>query len=269
MIKVVVLYGHGINCQDETFYACKTAGFQHVENIHIGEFLPREGKPPERKLSEFHFLVIPGGFSGGDQLGAGVFFALKLEALRQDIEEFITAGKLILGICNGFQVLVNFGLLPGYLTYNDRGNFYTGWVNLKVNKNSPCVFTKGIEYIRLPVRHGEGKFWALPDELNRIKDSNQAVVKYALEITGNLAHGIFPENPNGSQDDIAGVANETGTIFGLMPHPEDFNRRTSHIGWTKEKADAHAQGEKYNPHEEGGGIKIFRNAREYLEEKLK
>lgn len=262
--KVAVLTGFGLNCQDETEYACKIAGFRNIEQIHLNKFLNGS-----KKLADYHFLIIPGGFSGGDQLGAGVFFALKMEKLRKDIEEFIAAGKLILGICNGFQVLVNLGLLPGSLTYNDCGNFQTRWVKLMVNKNSPCIFTKGIECIELPIRHGEGKFWAPQEELIRIKENNQAIVKYASKITGNLAGGSFPENPNGSLDDIAGVANDRGTIFGLMPHPEDFNIKTNHPGWTREKIEAQNKKEEYSSGEEGGGIIIFRNARIYLENELK
>lgn len=263
MIKAVVLYGYGLNCQDETVHACKVAGFEHVEKIHINRFLNGS-----RKLSEFHLLVIPGGFSGGDQLGAGVFFALKLEKLRKDIEEFIAAGKLILGICNGFQVLVNFGLLQGSLTYNDCGNFQTRWVKLKVNPASHCIFTRGIDYLELPVRHGEGKYWASPEMLGRIIKNQQFVVQYAGK-DGLWAEGVFPFNPNGSLYDIAGVTDSAGRIFGLMPHPEDFNRRTSHQGWTKEKAIARAKGEEYQSHAEGDGIKIFRNARVYLENNFK
>lgn len=244
MIKTAILYGYGLNCQDETAYACKVAGFENVEKIHINQLL--NGL---RKLSEFHLLVIPGGFSGGDQLGAGVFFALKLEKLREDIEEFIAAGKLILGICNGFQVLVNFGLLPGSLTYNDCGNFQTRWVNLKVNKNSPCVFTKGIKFLRLPVRNGEGKFWALPEELDRIERNNLVVVKYASK-DGLLAQEKFPANSSGSLRDIAGTTDNTGQVFGLMPHPEDNNRKTSHPVWTREKAKAQNGGYEYLPNKE-------------------
>lgn len=264
MSKVVILTGFGLNCQDETYQSCKDAGFKNVEKIHLNKFLNGI-----KKLADYDFLIIPGGFSGGDQLGAGVFFALKMEKLRKDIEEFIAQGKLILGICNGFQILVKLGLLPGHLTYNDCGNFQTRWVSLAVNNNSPCVFTKGIEYIQLPIRHGEGKYWAKQEELNYLEENNQIVVKYALEKTGNLAHGFFPANPNGSLNDIAGVVNDRGTVFGLMPHPEDFNRRTNHPGWTKDKVEAQNSGQEYLPNKEGGGIIIFRNARIYLEKEFK
>ncbi len=263
MNKVAIIYGYGINCQDETLYACKTAGFKYVEKIHINQLLNGA-----RKLSEFHLLVLPGGFSGGDQLGAGVFFALKMEKLRKDIEEFIAAGKLILGICNGFQALVNLGLLPGSLTYNDCGNFQTRWVNLAVNEKSSCVFTRGIKFLKLPVRNGEGKFWALPEELDRIEENNLVVVRYANE-DGSLAQEKFQSNNSGSLCDIAGITNDRGTVFGLMPHPEDYNRKTSHHGWTREKAKSQNSGQEYLPNQEGGGIIIFRNTRIYLENKFK
>lgn len=263
MIKAVILTGFGLNCQDETEYACKIAGFRHVEQIHLNKFLNGS-----KKLSDYHLLIIPGGFSGGDQLGAGVFFALKMEKLRKDIEEFIAAGKLILGICNGFQIMVNFGLLPGSLTYNDCGNFQTRWVTLKVNPASNCVFTRGIDYIDLPVRHGEGKYWAPKARLEIITEKHLYVVQYAGK-DGLPANGSFPANPNGSLNDFAGITDSTGHIFGLMPHPEDFNRITSHPKWTREKAAKHNSGQEYLSNKEGGGIIIFRNARIYLENQFK
>lgn len=259
MIKVGVLYGYGINCQDETVYACKKAGFNEsaVKKIHLNELLI--GK---EKLENYHFLIFPGGFSGGDQLGAGVFFALKMEKLKEDIQKFIGDEKLILGICNGFQVLVNIGLLPGVLTYNDCGNFQDRWVFLSVRK-SLCVFTKGIESLQLPIRHGEGKFWAQREILEKISKHRQIVMKYSKE-DGSLAQGVFPFNPNGSLADIAGVSSSSGRVLGLMPHPEAFIDWINHPKWTREKEKLKRKG-KTLP-ERGGGLLIFKNAFEYLED---
>ena len=192
--------------------------------------------------------------------------------LGEQIQQFIEDGKLVLGICNGFQALVNLGLVPGFdnayherrvaLTYNDSGNFVDDWVNLKSNQDSPCVFTKGISSIELPVRHGEGKFYAEDETVNRLFENNQVALQYADE-NGDPANGRWPLNPNGSLKDIAGICDPSGRLFGLMPHPEGFNHYTNHPNWTKKKEAIIRQG-KVMESEEGDGIKIFRNAVEFL-----
>lgn len=256
--RVVILYGYGINCQDETEYACRTAGFGDVRKVHLNKFLNGE-----EKLGNEQFLIFPGGFSGGDQLGAGVFFALKMEKLREALQRFVGEEKLILGICNGFQVLVNLGLLPGYLTYNDCGNFQNRWVSLSVNGKSPCIFTKGIESMELPIRHGEGKFWAVKDTLDGLEKNQQIVAKYVRE-DGSLAEGIFPFNPNGSLKDIAGISDSSGRVLGLMPHPEAHIDWTNHPRWTRKKEILRRAGKPIP--KEGQGLSIFKNAFEYLKE---
>ena len=256
-MRVAILYGYGINCQDETEYACRMAGFSEIKKIHLNKLLSRE-----ENLKNYCFLIFPGGFSGGDQLGAGVFLALKMQKLKDDIQQFITDGKLILGICNGFQVLVNLGLLPGSLTYNDCGNFQNRWVFLSVG-DSPCVFTKGIKFLELPVRHGEGKFWMENRSLGRLKQDKQIVMRYA-KADKSLAEGVFPFNPNGSLMDIAGVTDSTGHVFGLMPHPEAYIDWVNHPEWTRKREEQKRKG-KGMP-EYGDGLSIFRNAFEYLKD---
>jgi phosphoribosylformylglycinamidine synthase len=192
--------------------------------------------------------------------------------LGEKIEHFIEDGKLIFGICNGFQCLVNLGLLPAFekhynkrcvaLTYNDSGNFIDDWVNLKVSSTSSCVFTKGIHTIELPVRHGEGKFYATDNVIRALFRNNQVVMQYA-DKNGDVAHGHWPLNPNGSLKDIAGICDPTGRIFGLMPHPEAFNHYTNHPDWTMKREMMVRQG-RWEIAEEGEGIKIFRNAVEYV-----
>ncbi len=267
MIKTAILFGYGINCQDETEYACRSAGSGVVKKIHVNKFLNGT-----ERIEDYHFLIFPGGFSGGDQLGAGVFFSLKMEKLRDDIENFIHEGRLILGICNGFQILTKLGLLPGIsnyktksveLTYNDCGNFQDRWVYLKMNKNSPCIFTRGIERIELPIRHGEGKFWAAEETLEEMKRNEQIVVQYAKP-DGTLANRNFPFNPNGSLLDIAGICDRTGRVFGIMPHPEGYTQWFNHPKWTILKEELKRKNEKYP--EEGDGMQIFRNAYKYLDE---
>lgn len=255
MIRVAILYGYGINCQDETEYACRVAGFPEVRKIHLNKFLKGE-----ENLEDFHFLIFPGGFSGGDQLGAGVFLSLKMEKLKDDIQKFVANGKLILGICNGFQVLVNLGLLPGSLTYNDCGNFQNRWLFLSVSDSS-CIFTKGIDFLELPIRHAEGKFWAQSDVLKRLKHNKQIVVRYARE-DKSLAEGIFPFNPNGSLMDIAGITDSSGRVYGLMPHPEAYIDWSNHPSWTRKKERLKREGKVIPKY--GEGLLIFRNAFEYL-----
>ena len=255
-VNAIVLAGYGLNCDNETAYALELAGAS-ARRVHINSLI--DGSV---SLDDFQIMVFVGGFSWGDDHGAGVIQAVRLKTnLGDKILEFVDRGNLVLGICNGFQTLVNLGLLPGFsgdyktrsiaLTFNDCGNFRDDWVMLKVNPSSPCVFTKGFDFmelpvrhgqrsevrfdkIELPIRHGEGKFYSDKDIIQRLTKNNQVVIQYALP-DGNPAEGRFPFNPNGSINDIAGICDPTGRIFGLMPHPEAFNHRTNHPDWTRDK----------------------------------
>lgn len=271
-IKALVLTGYGLNCDYETDFALKLAGADS-QRIHINELIRRYGKDHSQGLEDFHILVFGGGFSWADDHGAGVLMASKLRHhMGEQIERFIKDGKLILGICNGFQCLVNLGLVPGFdniyrdrkvaVTYNDSGNFIDAWVNLRINPDSPCVFTRGISSLELPVRHGEGKFYAAQKDIERLFENNQVVMQYA-DYEGRPAQGRWPLNPNGSLEDIAGICDPTGRIFGLMPHPEAYNHFTNHPEWTRTRERLLRQGDASIP-EEGEGIKIFKNAVEYL-----
>ena len=271
-VRALVLTGYGLNCDYETDYSLKIAGAE-PRRVHINELIMGEKLGSRVKLDHYYILVLGGGFSWADDHGAGVVLASKLKFNMGDqIERFIRHGKLIIGICNGFQTLVNLGLLPGYeqnyqerrvaLTYNDSGNFIDSWVNLKVNSESPCVFTKGLSHMELPVRHGEGKFYALEKEINLLFKNNQVVMQYADE-NGNEANGRWPVNPNGSLKDIAGICDPTGRIFGLMPHPEAYNHFTNHPDWTRQKEALIRQGKSIET-QEGYGIRIFKNAVEYI-----
>jgi phosphoribosylformylglycinamidine synthase I len=253
--KVLVLTGYGINCDIETQHAFKLAGAM-AERVHINDLI--NGK---ERLSDYHILSFPGGFSFGDDIASGKVLANMVKYnIGEQIQEFIDSGKLILGICNGFQAMVKMGLLPGFnedyatqevtLTYNDSGRFEDRWVHLKANIISKCMFTKGIENIYLPVRHGEGKFVAKnPQVLEKLKKGNHIVFQY-VDTEGKAAG--YPHNPNGSVNNIAAICDKTGRVFGMMPHPEAFQHRTNHPGWTREELP-----------EEGAGIAIFRNAVEY------
>jgi len=269
-VRALVLTGYGLNCDWETAHALKQVGAE-AHRIHVNSLLWGD-----ENLDAYHIFVFDGGFSYGDDHGAGVILAMKIKhRLGEAFEKFIEAGKLVLGICNGFPVLVNMGLLPGLaenprkrqvaLTWNDCGNFRDQWVHLAVNDKSPCVFTKQIDRLELPIRHGEGKFYAPGEIVSTLVERNQVVVQYATE-NFEIANGKFPENPNGSLADIAGICDATGRVFGLMPHPEAFSHWSNHPDWTckiQEKSTRNDFVKKENP-----GLLIFRNAVEYCRNKL-
>jgi phosphoribosylformylglycinamidine synthase len=194
--------------------------------------------------------------------------------LGDQLLAFISKGNLVLGICNGFQTLVNMGLLPGFaldytkrqvaLTYNDCGNFRDDWIPLKVNPKSPCVFTQGMDRLELPIRHGEGKFVTDDVALRKLSDDHQVVIQYATP-NGDRAGGRFPYNPNGSLNDIAGICDPTGRVFGLMPHPEAYNHWTNHPNWTIKKEQIKRKGGTLAPADVTLGIRIFQNAVQFLQ----
>jgi phosphoribosylformylglycinamidine synthase subunit PurQ / glutaminase len=265
--KALVLYGYGLNCDYETAYALEQAGAEAVR-VHATDLLENPSI-----LWDYHLFAIPGGFSWGDDHGAGVILALRLKlALGSTLQEFINAGRLVIGICNGFQVLVNLGLLPGLpsrtdarltaLIPNDCGNFRDAWVHLKAMP-SKCVFTQGLDLLELPIRHGEGKFYADGPVLAELSDRGQIALKYATP-SGKAAMGRFPYNPNGSLMDIAGICDTTGQILGLMPHPEAHISSFQHPTWTRDKEPFRRMGKPY-PNKVGAGLALFQNAVRYLQ----
>ncbi|MCD5397944.1 phosphoribosylformylglycinamidine synthase I [candidate division NPL-UPA2 bacterium] len=275
-ISVLILIGYGINCDYETRDGFSLGekvfpvGGVEAKRVHINDLIAGR-----ESLAGFQILVFPGGFSYGDDIASGKVLANKIKInLREKIRKFVEEGKLVLGICNGFQALVKAGLLPGFdgdygaqratLTFNDSGRFEDRWIYLE-NENDKCVFTRGMEGIYLPVAHGEGKFFAEEDVLKKLEDSNQIVFRYA-DGEGNTAGGRFPYNPNGSLGDIAGICDPTGRIFGLMPHPERYLYFTNHPRWTREKEKLKRQG--VSPPEHGEGLQIFKNALRYVKENL-
>ena len=266
-VKVLVLTGYGLNCDNETAYAFELAGAQ-VTKVHINSLV--DGSV---RLDDFKIMVFGGGFSWGDDHGAGVIQAVRMKThLGENILEFIDQGSLVIGICNGFQTLANLGLLPGLdkdykkrtvaLGFNDCGNFVDNWVTLKVNPKSPCIFTTGLDKLELPVRHGEGKFYSDSKTIERLISSNQVAVCYALP-DGRPAEGKVPFNPNGSLNDIAGICDPTGRIFGLMPHPEAYNHFTNHPDWTRNKEKTKRKKGRLDIGPTIG-ISIFKNAVDYI-----
>jgi phosphoribosylformylglycinamidine synthase len=267
--KALVLTGYGLNCDYETAHALALAGAK-VDRVHINALI--DGS---MRLKDYRLLAFGGGFSWGDDHGAGVIQAVRLKTnIGDQILRFIEGGNLVIGICNGFQALVNLGLLPAFdgdytrrsvaLTFNDCGNFRNDWVTLRVDADSPCVFTRGIRTIDLPVRHGEGKFYADAPVLQRLAADRQIVMRYARS-DGRPAEGRFPQNPNGSLDDIAGICDPTGRIFGLMPHPEADNHFTNHPDWTRRKEADRRRGATSLPAGTTPGTTIFRNAVGYIQ----
>ncbi len=265
MVKALVLTGYGINCDYETKLAFELAGAE-AKRVHINDIIAGE-----EKISDYKIIAFPGGFSYGDDLGSGMVLANKIknarvngEGLENQIKKFIDDGNLIIGICNGLQALVKLGLLPAIgnkyfeqqasLTFNDSGKFEDRWVDLKVHEN--CIWTKNIEYISLPVRHGEGKFVASEDIIKKLFDKNLVACQYIDK--ENMPTMKYPDNPNGSYEAIAAICDETGRIFGLMPHPEAFLFIENHPQWTSIKDERNRQGKKTA--KEGDGLQIFRNA---------
>ena len=247
-VKTLILRAPGTNCDGETAFAFEQAG-SAVELVHINQLISRE-----KKLSDYRIMVVPGGFTYGDDISGGKILANEIRLnLGDEMRKFVADGKLILGICNGLQVLVKAGVLYGLkgesrhpltLFSNDSGRFECRWVYLRTKADSPCVFTQGIEKMYLPIAHGEGKL------VTESGLTNAAV--YYTDERGNLDTG-YPSNPNGSTDNIAGICDSTGRVFALMPHPERFIRWTQHPRWTREP-----------PRDVGDGFHIFENAVEWV-----
>jgi len=255
----------------EMAHACRLGGSEVVDIVHINELIAGE-----KRLDDYHFLNLPGGFLDGDDLGAAKAGANRIryarvsgskERLYDQFLRFIDAGKLILGVCNGFQLLVKLGLIPNLegdgphqevtLTFNDSGRFEDRWVYVKVNPNSPSVFTQGMEGIYLPVRHGEGKFIPKNEVVQKeLNEKGLISLQYSDERFRKAAMD-YPLNPNGSVDAIAGICDRTGCLMGMMPHPEAYHHRTNHPRWTREELP-----------EEGKGVVFFRNAVDYIRNHL-
>jgi len=261
-IPVLIVTGYGLNCEDESRYAWELAG-ANPELIHFSDLLAQPSL-----LRNFAALMIGGGFAYGDHMTSGHVFAQRARhRLSGELGAFIAQGKLIMGVCNGFQVIVKLGLLPGLdgdyftqklsLIQNDCGTFQNFWVRLRFEQSSPCVFTRGLDSISLPVRHGEGKVFTLDKALlQRLEAAGGVPCRYADPETGEPTQK-FPHNPNGSLNAIAGLCDPSGRIFGMMPHPEAYVYPENHPQWE-------IQRQKGILPEHGLGLALFRNAVEHL-----
>ncbi len=269
-VRSLVIAGNGTNCEREVVAACRLAGSEVADAVHLAELLAGRVK-----LEDYHFLNLAGGFLDGDDLGSAKAGANRLlhapvagggASLAEQIGQFISDGKLIMGVCNGFQLMVKMGLLPAAdrdyqqqscsLTHNDCGRFVDRWVCLQTDSDSPCIYTRGLEGVYLPVRHGEGKFVVDSDTtLARLEEAHLVPLRYAdSDFVPTMA---YPANPNGSLAAIAGVCDPSGRLFGLMPHPEAYVHYTHHPRWTREELP-----------EEGMGLWLYQNAVNYVRENL-
>jgi phosphoribosylformylglycinamidine synthase subunit PurQ / glutaminase len=264
--KILILAGYGINCDDETKFAFDYAGGES-QIIHINDLIEKKSL-----LKDYQIFVFPGGFSYGDDTGSGLALANRIKNnLIDELTDFINRDTLMLGICNGFQAMVNIGVIPAFkknssvtevaLKHNKTFRYQCRWVDLKVNKNSPSIFTKGIDYLHIPIAHAEGNFYADEETILKIENENLSTLKYIKSHEEN-ANGEFPFNPNGSINDIASICNSTGRIMGMMPHPERGIFSTQREDWTLLKEEMNREG-KSLPHETEG-VKIFKNAVNYF-----
>lgn len=253
--RALILRTAGTNCDRETAYAFGLAGAE-TDFLHVNELVHNP-----RALDAVQVLAVPGGFTYGDDIAAGKILANQLyHHLYDKLVDFVERDRLVIGICNGFQVLAKTGLLPGWgggaadqritLTHNDEGRFECRWVHLS-SPGSRCVFFPEAGQIALPVAHAEGKFVTkAKDDLKKLIDSGQVVFRYCAP---DGSEPDYPDNPNGSMDRIAGVCDSTGRVLGLMPHPERFVRREQHPNWTRGGLP-----------KEGDGLALFRNAVNYF-----
>ncbi|MDP2789262.1 MAG: phosphoribosylformylglycinamidine synthase subunit PurQ [bacterium] len=248
--KVIVLSGYGLNCEEETKFAFEWAGGV-ADIVHINDLIANP-----KMLSEYQIMAFPGGFSYSDDTGSGKAYANKFKNhLLKELEEFLARDTLIIGICNGFQIITNLGILPGGLTYNKNGKYIDRWVDLKVMGKSPWL--AGIKSISLPIAHGEGRY-VVSDKKTPARPDGRSGGKVALKYTkGNICKfQNLEKNPNGSQNDIAGVMSYNGRVFGLMPHPERAMFVYQTPLWQTQKKNLKGKA--------GQGFILFKNAVNYF-----
>jgi len=261
--KVLIMSGYGINCEEETSFAFEKSGAK-ADIVHINDLIDRI-----RKLDDYQILAFPGGFSYGDDTGSGNAFANRIRNnLWQEIKNFIEKEKLAIGICNGFQIMTNLGLLPALngeygktevaLVHNDSARYNDRWVDLQFEGNSPWV--QDIDKISIPIAHGEGKFYAEPRILTELNKRGLVAARY---IKGEICeYQNLEANPNGSLENIAGITDETGRLIGMMPHPERAIDFTHLPNWPLLKEKYKRKGKKIP--KEVNGLEIFKNAVKYF-----
>lgn len=263
--KVLVLSGYGLNCEEETLHAFEHCGLSG-EIVHINDLIENP-----KQLDNVEILAVPGGFSYGDDTGSGNAFAQKIKlALWEPLQKFVARDTLTLGICNGCQILANLGLVPALndeygersvaVTHNLTARYQCRWIDIKVHNSSPWL--QNIDYMHIPVAHGEGRFMMDDDTLKALERSGQIAASY-VQPSGQTANGEFPYNPNGSLADIAGISDPSGRVLALMPHPERGMYVWQRDDYMALKDKAHRDGARLS--EDAGGMALFRNAAAYFE----
>lgn len=250
---VIIFSGYGLNCETETKAAFEIAGAT-ADIIHLNDIIAR---PTVLKQSQI--LAFPGGFSYGDDTGSGKAYANRIrEHLNDRLQDVLSKDTLAIGICNGFQILTNAGILPGALVANDSARFLCRWVDLKVEGTSPWL--RDIDSLSLPIAHGEGKYVASEKALGQLRKENAVALSYEKGPTA--MHFDLPANPNGALENIAGVTGYGGRVLGMMPHPERAIRFTQLPHWTYLKEKTLREGGEVP--EDGAGIALFKNAVQYF-----
>ena len=253
-VNVLILTGHGINAEKELAWAFEMAG-GNPSIVHLEDIIGNKSM-----LNRYQLLAFPGGFSFGDHISSGRIFANIIKTnLADELARFVEEGKLIIGICNGFQIITKLGMLPDMdgnkkqtvsLINNDSGHFENRWVWVNI-ENNKSPWLRDMDKLYLPVRHGEGKFVTdTPETLNALIKNKQVAMKY---INPNSSEVNYPFDPNGSVDNIAGILNRKGNILGLMPHPEAYIFKEHHPRWTEKENDNRLT-----------GLKIFQNGIDYF-----
>ena len=259
-VKVCVIRMEGTNCEDEMKQAFEMVGAQ-AEQVHIKQLTGQSPLELRRDLEDYDILAFPGGFSAGDYIRAGAIFAARLKSsIGPQLKKFVEDEKPVLGICNGFQILVELGLLPAMdeamtpvptaaLYNNESGRFECRPSLLRTDNRGKCIFTSEIEkgrVLTIPSAHAEGRLMSMdPDFVQKLEDNDQVVFRYVAPEGEETA---YPWNPNGSPSDIAGICNPAGNVMGMMPHPERVLTRFTHPDWTR----------GYDT-EEGDGLLVFKS----------
>lgn len=258
--NIIVLSGYGLNSEEETLHAFKYNGFDG-NIVHINDLIDA----PEQ-LSNYQALAIPGGFSYGDDTGSGNGFAQKMRlSLMDHLNTFLQRDTLMIGICNGCQILSNLGLVPGQrevaVTYNQTNRYQCRWIDVKINADNQSPWLKDIDTMHIPVAHGEGRFMMSDETLNKLSKNNQVAATY-IKADGTPANGEFPHNPNGAIGDVAAITNENGRVLAIMPHPERgmFSWQRDDYDYLKDQA----QRNKVDLAEASDGLKPFTNAATYF-----
>lgn len=252
-INVLVFSGYGLNCEEEARYGFELAG-AHAEVVHINDII--DGKVT---LDSYQILAFPGGFAYGDDTGSGKAYANRVKNhLWKPLQKFINDGKLVIGICNGFQILTQLGLLPGALTFNASNRYSDRWTDMEVEGTSPWLAE--IKTLSAPIGHGEGRYIADKKTLTSLKKSNSVALRYVKGETATFQD--LPANPNGATENIAGVLSHSGRVFGLMPHPDRALFTTNMPHWTTLSEDAKRQDGELEQY--GAGLQIFKNGVNYF-----